>query len=213
MKRLTALAILSMIPAISLADERPYASPMSRRSRPRERWSWNSMRPCTNQHGGELEPDWVHQLEFGYGITEQFDVAAYAVFRTTPTTSFEPAPSSCGVGTSCSTRPAPRRPGALRRGREGRRGLRALVIEEKADLRAQPRRLSWAVNLVAEQDSPAVATPSTSSAGRPAQRTNRSRACAWAPRPSDSRAETWRHRGVEAGGPRSVLLPSWSTGP
>jgi hypothetical protein len=157
MNRLTALAILSMIPAISLADERPYAftyePTVSAKGEVEVEFYETFYQPRT---GGSASQEWVHQLELGYGFTDRFTLSAYGVFRTTSATAFEPA--------------AIRLEGRYKLLDAGSSPLDLVLylevekevvddkpwgIEEKIIFGRTYRSFSWAANLVAEQEFPA----------------------------------------------------------
>src|SRR5512137_52848 len=157
MNRLSALAIISMIPAISLADERPYAftyePTVSARGEVEVEFYETLYQPRT---GGSASQEWVHQLELGYGFTDRFTLSAYGVFRTTSATAFEPA--------------AIRLEGRYKLLDAGSSPLDLVLylelekevvddkpwaIEEKLIFGRTSGSFSWAANLIAEQEFPA----------------------------------------------------------
>jgi hypothetical protein len=157
MNRLTALALVSMIPGIGLADERPYAftyEPTVSAQGEMELEFYETMYQPPSESGAGKE--WVHQLELGYGLTDQLSLSVYGVFRTTSTTSFEPA--------------AVRLEGRYKLLHAGDAPVDLVLylelekevvddrpwgLEEKVILGRTHGRLSWALNLIAEQEFPA----------------------------------------------------------
>jgi hypothetical protein len=156
MNRLSALAIISLIPAISLADERPYAftyePTVPAKGEVELEFYETFYQPRT---GGSDSQEWVHQLELGYGITDQFDLAAYGVFRTTPTTDFEPA--AVKLRGRYKLLDAGSAPIDLVLYAEVEKEVvddKPWVLEEKLILGRNYGRFAWALNLIAEQEFP-----------------------------------------------------------
>ena len=157
MNRLSALAIFSMIPAISLADERPYAftyEPTVSAKGEMEAELYETLyQPRT---GGSASSEWVHQLELGYGITDQFTLSAYGVFRTTSTSDFEPAAFRLeGRYKLLSAGDAPVDLVLYLELEKEVVDDKPWAIEEKLILGRTYRAFSWAANLIAEQEWPA----------------------------------------------------------
>jgi hypothetical protein len=156
MNRLTALAIISLIPTFSLADERPYAftyeATVPAKGEMELEFYETLYQPRT---GGSSSRTWVHQLEFGYGFTDRFDLAAYAVFETTSADSFEPA--AVKLRGRYKLLDAGSAPIDLVLYAEVEKEViddKPWVLEEKLILGRVYGRFGWAVNLIAEQEFP-----------------------------------------------------------
>lgn len=157
MNRLGTLALLSMIPAISLADERPYAftyePTVSVKGEVELEFYETMYQPRT---GGSDAKEWVHQLELGYGITDQFTLSAYGVFRTTSSTSFEPAAVRLeGRYKLLNASDAPLDLVLYLEVEKEVVDDKPWAIEEKLIIGRTYKSLSWAANLIAEQEFPA----------------------------------------------------------
>ena len=156
MNRLAALALFAAIPCMTLADERPYAftyEPTVAVQGEMELEFYETL--YQPRRGGISASTWVHQLEFGYGITNQFDLALYAVFRTTPATAFEPA--AVKLRGRYKLLDAGSAPLDLVLYAEVEKAVvdgNPWVLEEKLILGRNYGRFSWAANLVAEQEFP-----------------------------------------------------------
>ncbi len=87
---LALVAVFTVIPAMTRADERPYAftyEPTVSAAGEVELELYETLyQPFS---GGSTSRSWVTQVEAGYGLTDRFDLSAYGVFRTTSATSFE----------------------------------------------------------------------------------------------------------------------------
>jgi len=156
MNRIAVLALLAVIPTLSLADERPYAftyEPTVSAQGEMELELYETLyQPRT---GGSSSSTWVHQLEFGYGVTERFDVAVYGVFRTTEAESFEPA--AIKLRARYKLLDAGSAPIDLVLYAEVEKAVvddKPWVIEEKLIFGRNYGRFAWAANLIAEQEFP-----------------------------------------------------------
>lgn len=91
MSRLAPLFLAAtLVPTLAAADERPYAftyEPTVSAAGEKE------LELYSTYYAPDLDTDTgrkgVHQLEFGYGITDQFDLALYGVFQSTTAAPFE----------------------------------------------------------------------------------------------------------------------------
>ncbi len=156
--RLCALLILSIIPAITLADERPYAftyEPVVSAAGEVELELYETMyQPRT---GGRDSRSWEHQLEVGYGVTEHLSLSVYGAFRTTSTTTFEP--SAVRLEGRYKLLGAGEAPFDLVLYAELEKELvedKPWGVEEKLILGRGYGAFSWAANLIAEQEFPAA---------------------------------------------------------
>jgi len=155
MNRLAILAVSAVIPAISFADERPYAftyEPTVSVSGEIELEVYETLYQSSQASGDSRT--WVHQLEVGYGITDQFDLAAYGVFRTTPTTDFEPAAVKLRGRYKLLGSDAPVELVLYAEVEKVVVDDRPWVVEEKVIFGRTSGRLTWAANLIAEQEFP-----------------------------------------------------------
>jgi hypothetical protein len=157
MNRLAALVISAMIPAISLADERPYAftyEPVVSAQGEVELEAYETMyQPRT---GGSSTREWVHQLEVGYGVTDQFTLSAYGIFRTTSGKSFEPAAFKLEGRYKLLGSDAPVELVLYGEVEKEIVDDKPWAIEEKLIFGRNYGRFSWAGNLIAEQEFPAA---------------------------------------------------------
>lgn len=155
MKRLATLALIAVIPAMSIADERPYAftyEPVTPAQGEVELEVYETLyQPRT---GGSASRNWVHQLEAGYGVTDRFDLGAYAVFRTTPTTSFEAAAFKLRGRYKLLGQEAPLELVLYLEVEKEIVDDQPLIFEEKVIFGSTSGRLTWAANLIAEQEIP-----------------------------------------------------------
>ncbi|HSN14171.1 MAG TPA: hypothetical protein VLT61_06030 [Anaeromyxobacteraceae bacterium] len=84
-----ALALL-LAPAAARADERPFAFTYEARTEAAGETELELYETFYAPHsGGRDARSWVHQLELGRGLTERSDVALYTVFRSTSANAFE----------------------------------------------------------------------------------------------------------------------------
>jgi hypothetical protein len=156
MNRLAALVLSSVIPCISLADERPYAftyEPVVSAQGEVELEAYETMyQPRT---GGTSSREWVHELEVGYGLTDQFTLSGYGVFRTTSANAFEPSAFRLEGRYKLLGSDAPVELVLYGEVEKQIVDDKPWAIEEKLILGRNFGRFSWAANLIAEQEFPA----------------------------------------------------------
>jgi hypothetical protein len=156
--RWTPLALLALIPGICWADERPYAftyEPVVSAAGEAEVEIYETL--SQPRAGGSAARSWEHKLELGYGLTDRLSVSAYAVFRTTSTTSFEPA--AVKLEGRYKLLDAGEAPVDLVLYAELEKEVvddKPWGVEEKVIFGRAHGRFSWAVNLIAEQEFPAA---------------------------------------------------------
>jgi hypothetical protein len=156
--RWTALTFCALIPAVGRADERPYAytyEPSVSAAGEIEVEVYETLSQPRN--GGSAARSWEHKLELGYGLTDRLSVSAYGVFRTTSTTSFEPA--AVKLEGRYKVLHAGDAPFDLVLYAELEKEVvddKPWGVEEKVILGRTYHRLSWAANLIAEQEFPAA---------------------------------------------------------
>jgi hypothetical protein len=155
--RLTAVAVISLFSALCRADERPYAftyEPTVSAAGEMEVELYETLyQPRT---GDTATRSWEHQLELGYGLSDRLSVSGYGVFRTSATASFEPA--AFRLEGRYKLLVAGDAPVDLVLYLELEKAVvddRPWAVEEKMILGRTYRRLSWAANLIAEQEFPA----------------------------------------------------------
>jgi hypothetical protein len=158
MKKLTvAAALLAVIPAFGRADERPYAftyEPVVSAQGEVELEAYETM--YQPRVGGTSAREWVHQLEVGYGLTDQFTMSAYAIFRTTSANAFEPAAFKLEGRYKLLGSDAPVELVLYGEVEKEVVDDKPWAIEEKLILGRNYGRFSWALNLIAEQEFPAA---------------------------------------------------------
>jgi hypothetical protein len=157
MNRLAILALIAVIPGVNLADERPYAftyEPTVSAAGEVELELYETLyQPASGSSEGQT---WVHQLEVGYGMTEQFTMSAYGVFRTTPSNAFEAAAVRLeGRYKLLSAGDAPLDLVLYLELEKEVVDDKPWAIEEKLIFGRTYRSFSWAANLIAEQEFPA----------------------------------------------------------
>jgi hypothetical protein len=142
---------------VSLADERPYAftyEPVVSAQGEVELEAYETMyQPRT---GGSTTREWVHELEVGYGLTDQFTLSAYGTFRTTAAKSFEPAAFRLEGRYKLLGSDAPVELVLYGEVEKEIVDDKPWAIEEKLILGRNYGRFSWAANLIAEQEFPAA---------------------------------------------------------
>jgi hypothetical protein len=146
----------AFLPVLARADERPYAF---------------TYEPVVSAQG-ELEVElyetqaeprlhaaadrsWEHQLEVGYGVTDRLSVSGYGVFRTTDLKAFEL--SAVRLEGRYKLLSASSAPVDLVLYLEGEKEVvddKPWGLEEKVILGRRYARVSWAANLMAEQEWP-----------------------------------------------------------
>ncbi len=149
------MAFFVAIPAATLADERPYAftyEPTVSAAGEVEVEVYETM--YQPRSGGSAARAWVHQLELGYGVTDQFDLSAYGVFRTTSATDFEPAAVKLRGRYKVLGSDSPVELTLYAEVEKEVVDDKPWVLEEKLILGRNYGRLSWALNLIAEQEFP-----------------------------------------------------------
>ncbi len=155
MNRLATLALIAVIPTMSIADERPYANtyePVTPAQGEVELEVYETLyQPRT---GGSASRKWVHQLEAGYGVTDRFDLSAYAVFRTNSTTSFEATAFKLRGRYKLLGQEAPLELVLYVEVEKEIVDDQPWIIEEKVIFGSTSGRLTWAANLIAEQEFP-----------------------------------------------------------
>jgi hypothetical protein len=157
MNRLAPLALLLLAPAVALADERPYAftyEPTVSAQGEVELEVYETL--YQPKEGGSSAATWEHKLELGYGFTDKFTMSGYAVFRTTSAESFEA--SALKLEARYKLLSAGDSPVDLVLYGEVEKEVvddKPWAIEEKLILGRNYGRLSWALNLIAEQEWPA----------------------------------------------------------
>jgi hypothetical protein len=157
MNRLAVLALLAVIPTISLADERPYAftyEPVVSAQGEVELEAYETL--YQPRQGGSAANEWVHQLEVGYGVTDQLSLSVYGVFRTTSAESFEPAAMRLEGRYKLLGSDAPVELVLYLELEKEVVDDKPWGIEEKVILGRNYGRVSWALNLIAEQEFPAA---------------------------------------------------------
>jgi hypothetical protein len=156
MNRLVPLALLLLAPGITLADERPYAftyEPTVSAQGEMELELYETM--YQPKEGGSSAATWVHQLEFGYGFTDQFTLSGYYVARTTSAETFET--SALRLEGKYKLLSAGQSPVDLVLYGEVEKEVvddKPWGLEEKVILGRTYYRFSWALNLIAEQEWP-----------------------------------------------------------
>lgn len=153
--RAAVMAIIAMIPAVNLADERPYAftyEPTVPVAGEMELELYETL--YQSDASGSTSRSWYHQLEIGYGITDRFDLAVYGVFRTTPTDDFEPAAVKVRGRYQLLGSDAPVELVLYAEVAKAFVDEEPWAIEEKLILGRTSGRLTWAANLIAEQEFP-----------------------------------------------------------
>jgi hypothetical protein len=157
MNRLAILALSAVIPAMSLADERPYAftyEPTVSASGEIELEIYETI--YQSPQASSDSRTWVHQLEVGYGVTEQLTLSAYGVFRTTSASAFEAAAVRLeGRYKLLSAGDAPLDLVLYLELEKEVVDDKPWAIEEKLIFGRTYRSFSWAANLIAEQEFPA----------------------------------------------------------
>jgi hypothetical protein len=158
MTRLTALALAALLlPAVARADERPYAytyEPVVSAAGEAEVEVYETL--SEPRSGRAADRTWEHQLEVGYGLTDRLSLSGYGVFRTTDATSFEP--SALRLEGRYKLLDASQSPVELVLYLEGEKELvddKPWALEEKLILGRSSGKVSWALNLSAEQEWPA----------------------------------------------------------
>ena len=109
------------------------------------------------RQAGSAGRTWEHQLEVGYGLTERLSLSVYAVTRTTSTTRLES--SAFKLEGRYKLLDAADFPVDLVLYLEAEKEVvddRPWGLEEKVILGRNHGRLSWALNLVAEQEFPSA---------------------------------------------------------
>jgi hypothetical protein len=155
--RSAALALIAAIPVITIADERPYAftyEPVVSAAGEVEVEAYETL--YQPRQGGSGAREWVHQLELGYGLTDQLTLSAYGVFRTTADHAVEPAAVRLEGRYKMLGSDAPVDLVLYAEVEKEVVDDKPWAIEEKLILGRNHGRLSWALNLIAEQEFPAA---------------------------------------------------------
>jgi hypothetical protein len=156
--QVTSVAVVALIPALCLADERPYAftyEPVVSAAGEMELEFYETM--YQPRVGGSASRTWVHALELGYGVTDRFTLSGYGVFRTTSATGLEPAAVRLeGRYKLLSAGDAPFDLVLYAELEKEVVDDRPWAIEEKLILGRVHGAFSWAANLIAEQEFPAA---------------------------------------------------------
>jgi hypothetical protein len=151
----TALALL-LAPSRPFADERPYAftyEPVVSAAGEKELELYETLSEARS--GARADRTWEHKLELGYGVTDELSISGYAVFRSTADKRFQPS------GFRAEGRYkvlGARSPVELVLYLEGEKEVvddKPWGVEEKLILGKDYGPVSWALNLVAEQEFPA----------------------------------------------------------
>ncbi len=157
MNRLAAFALIVVIPSITIADERPYAftyEPVVSARGEVELELYETM--YQPRVGGAATREWVHQLEVGYGLTDRLALSGYAIFRTTPANSFEPAAFKLEGRYKLLDSSAPVELVLYAEVEKEIVDDKPFAVEEKLILGRTHGHFSWAANLIAEQEFPAA---------------------------------------------------------
>jgi hypothetical protein len=155
--RLAPLALLLLIPGLALADERPYAftyEPTVSAQGEMELEFYETL--YQPKEGGSAASTWEHKLELGYGLTDRLSLSAYGVFRTTSAESFQA--EAIRLEARYKLLDAGASPVDLVLYGELEKEVvddKPWGLEEKVILGRNYGRLSWALNLIAEQEFPA----------------------------------------------------------
>jgi hypothetical protein len=158
MNRVVTLAVLLLAPAIALADERPYAftyEPVVSAGGEMELEAYETL--YQPKEGGIDAATWEHKLEVGYGVTDRLALSTYFVFRTTSSAAFEA--SALKLEGRYKLLDAGASPVDLVLYLELEKEVvddKPWGIEEKVILGRSYGHVSWALNLVAEQEWPAA---------------------------------------------------------
>lgn len=141
---------------MALADERPYAftydTTVSAQGE-MELEAYGTLAQPRSGSGGERE--WEHKFELGYGVTDKLTLSAYGVFRTTPTENFQF--SAVRVEGRYKLLTAADSPVELVLYLEGEKEVvddKPYGLEEKLIFGRDYGTVSWAANLIAEQEWP-----------------------------------------------------------
>jgi hypothetical protein len=157
MTRLTALSLAALVlPAVARGDERPYAYTYEPAVSAAGEIEVELYETLSEPRGGlAADRTWEHQLEVGYGLTDRLSLSGYGVFRTTDAMSFEP--SALRLEGRYKLLDASQSPVELVLYLEGEKEVvddRPWGLEEKLILGHNSGKVSWALNLVAEQEWP-----------------------------------------------------------
>jgi hypothetical protein len=154
MKRLAALALL-LAPALALADERPYAftyEPVVSAGGEMELELYETLSEARS--GARADRVWEHKLELGYGLTDRLSVSGYGVFRTTAEKNLEFSAVKLEGRYKLLDSRSPVEVVLYLEGEKEVVDDKPWGIEEKIILGKDYGRVSWALNLVAEQEFP-----------------------------------------------------------
>lgn len=158
MHRLAALYLATtLLPALALADERPYAftyEPVVSAAGEKELELYETL--AEPRSGARADRSWEHKLELGYGLTDRLSVSSYGVFRTTDPKAFELA--ALRLEGRYKALDASQSPVDLVLYLEGEKEVvddKPWGVEEKLIFGHNYGKVSWALNLIAEQEFPA----------------------------------------------------------